>query len=128
MPGADTVVLLHGLWLNALAMRLMRQRLERRGYAVDAYSYPTVRLTLTENAGRLSRYCEAHEHGGKLHFVGHSLGGLVALEAAALVPPSCRGRLALLGTPLDDSFSARRLQRLPGARALLGRCIAQWLS
>lgn len=126
MAGADTVVLLHGLWLNALAMRLMQRRLERGGYVVHAYSYPTMRLTLSENAERLGHYC--NESGAsRLHFVAHSMGGLVALKAAALVPPPCRGRIVLMGTPYADSFSARRLQRLPGGRPLLGRCMAQWL-
>ena len=127
VAGHDRVILLHGLWLHALAMWPLRRGLERRGYQAHSYSYPTVRRTLSDNAERLGRYCE--ELGAtKLHFVGHSLGGLLALKAAALVPPACRGRIVLLGTPYTDSFSARRLQRWPGGCALLGRCVGQWLT
>lgn len=127
MSNRDRVILLHGLWLNALAMGLMRRRLAHCGYDVQSCSYPSVRRTLTEIAARVGRYC--NELGpGRLHFVGHSMGGLVALKAAALVPPECRGRLVLVGTPYADSYSARRLARVPGGGRLLGRCIAQWLA
>jgi Alpha/beta hydrolase family len=108
-------------------MRLMQRRFERRGYDVHAYSYPTMRLTLRENAERLGRYCKALT-GGRLHFVGHSMGGLVALQAAALVPAACRGRIVLIGTPFADSFSGRCVQRLPGGRRVLGKCMGQWLA
>ncbi len=126
MSNSDTVVLLHGLWLNAFVMGLVRRRLARCGYDVHAYSYPSVRLTLSEIAERVGRYCN-DLGSGKLHFVGHSMGGLVALKAAGLVPAQRRGRLVLVGTPYADSYAARRLARLPGGRRLLGRSIAQWL-
>lgn len=122
-----TVVLLHGLWLNAFVMGVMRRRLERGGYAVYTYSYPSVRLALTEVAERVARFCDELP-AGPVHFVGHSMGGLVALKAAALVPQARRGRVVLVGTPYADSYSARRLSGLPGGHKILGRSIAQWLS
>jgi pimeloyl-ACP methyl ester carboxylesterase len=124
--GKDSVVLVHGLWLHAMAMRLVHRRLEQCGYTVHSYSYPSMRLDLDQNAERLRRYCETLP-GGKLHFVGHSMGGLVAARAAALVPPACRGRIVLIGTPFRDSFAARALQRLPGGTRMLGASIGQWL-
>jgi pimeloyl-ACP methyl ester carboxylesterase len=122
----ETVLLVHGLWMHGVAMHLMKHRLERHGYVVRAYSYPTVRLTLHENAARLARYC-ASLPGRKLHFVGHSMGGLVALKAAELLPPSVRGRIVLIGTPFADSYSGRRLECFRGGRLLLGKCMQQWL-
>jgi pimeloyl-ACP methyl ester carboxylesterase len=125
--GHDTVLLVHGLWLHGLSMRLIQRRLEKHGYRVCAYSYPSVRLNLEQNADRLRRFCETLPS-GKIHFVGHSMGGIVALKAAERVPPACRGRIVLLGTPFGGSFAARALERLPGGRRMLGACIAQWVA
>ena len=126
MAEREAIVLVHGLWMHGAAMWLMKRRLARRGYDARAYSYPTVRASLTENAQRLERYCR--ELGAtRIHFVAHSMGGLVSLAAAARLPPAMCGRIVLIGTPLADCFSGRRLERSPAGRRLLGRCMAEWL-
>ena len=122
----DTVVIVHGLWLHGFVMSLMARRIARRGYVVRTYSYPTVRLTLSQNAERLARF--AGGLGGKVHFVGHSMGGLVALEAARRMPAAARGRVVMIAPPYADCFAARCLVRWPGGRAILGRSIAEWIS
>ena len=121
----ETVVLVHGLWVHGIAMELMRWRVARCGYRALAYSYPSMRLTLAENAERLQRYCRDIAAPG-LHFVGHSLGGLIILrmlERAQGLPP---GRAVLLGSPVAGSLAARRLARLPGGRSALGRTAPDW--
>jgi len=122
----DAVVLVHGLWVHGIAMALMRRHIARSGYRVLAYSYPTVRLTLAENAQRLARFCRDIS-ATRLHFVGHSLGGLIVvrmLEHAGGFPP---GRIVLAGVPFTGCYAAHRLGRLPGGRAALGRSMAEWL-
>ena len=122
----DTVLLVHGLWVHGVAMALMRKRIAKCGYRVLAYSYPSVRLTLAENTERLLRFCRGIA-ATRLHFVGHSLGGLIAMSAVArgsALPP---GRVVLIGTPFGGCHSARRLVSLPGGRAALGRSIPEWL-
>ena len=126
MPQTETVVLVHGLWLHGVAMLLMKRRIARCGYRVNTYSYPTVRLDLDENAERLAQYC-ARLPAATIHFVAHSMGGLVAMGAAQMLPRSRVGRLVLLGTPYQDSHSARQVQRLPGGGRIIGRCMGQWL-
>lgn len=118
---------MHGLWVHGVAMSLMRRRIAKCGYQVLAYSYPSVRLTLTENAERLLRFCR-NIASARLHLVGHSLGGLIALRAVAQAPGLPPGRIVLLGTPFGECHSARRLVRLPGGRAALGRSIPEWLA
>jgi len=123
--GPDTVVLVHGLWVHGIAMSLLRRRLERSGFRVFAYSYPSVRLTFAENAARLAQYCR--DVGAlRSHFVGHSLGGLIVLRMLEEAPDVVPGRVILAGVPVLGSHAARRLARLPGGRALLGRSMMEW--
>lgn len=123
---SEKVVLVHGLWVHGIAMSLMRRRLERGGYRVFAYSYPSVRLTFAENVARLARYC--HDVGAlRSHFVGHSLGGLIVLRMLERAPGIAPGRVVLAGVPVGGSEAARRLARWPGGPAALGRSMAEWM-
>jgi len=121
----ETVVLVHGLWVHGIAMELMRRRVAHCGYRALAYSYPSMRLTLAENAERLQRYCRDIA-APRLHFVGHSLGGLIILRMLERAPGLPPGRAVLLGSPVAGSLAARRLARLPAGRAALGRTAPEW--
>ncbi len=126
MSKQETVVLVHGLWMHGIVMALMRHRIERCGYRVLSYSYPSMRLTLAENAERLTRFCR--EQGGeRLHLVGHSLGGLVILSLLERETALNLGGIVLAGPPYAGSFAARRFEHLPGGHKALGRSIRQWL-
>ncbi len=123
----DTVVLVHGLWVHGIAMVLMRRWIGRGGWRAVSYSYPSMRLTLDENVERLARYCRALA-APRLHFVGHSLGGLLVLRLLERADAPKPGRVVLIGSPVAGSLAARRLERLPGGRAALGRSIMQWMN
>ncbi|MBI4190888.1 MAG: alpha/beta hydrolase [Betaproteobacteria bacterium] len=122
----ELVVLVHGLWVHGLLMELQRRYLARAGFDAVSYSYPSMRLTLTENADRLARFARSLA-APCIHWVGHSLGGLVILrmlEREPALPPGC---VVLLGVPYRDSYAGRALARnVFGARAL-GRSIREWL-
>lgn len=125
MAAQETAILVHGLWVHGIVMEIMRRRVARCGYRALAYSYPSMRLTLAENAERLACFSRGII-APRLHFVGHSLGGLMilrTLERASGLPP---GRAVLLGSPVAGSLAARRLARLPGGRAVLGRSVPEW--
>src|SRR6266511_1351477 len=126
MRQRERVVLVHGLWMYPLVMSLMQHRIARCGYVVECWGYPTVRSTLSESAERFHEYCQKHK-GETVHLVGHSMGGLIVLNAASLAPIPCLGRIVVAGTPLTGSFSARRLERWPGGHWMLGECIGEWL-
>ena len=126
MPAAEPVVIVHGLWVHGLIMRWLARRIARCGFTVHVYSYPSMRLTLTQNAERLAQFCSDLAV-PRLHLVGHSLGGLIALKMLESAHGVRCGRLLLLGAPYAGSLAARRLARYPGGRALLGRSIAEWL-
>ena len=124
--GHAVTVLVHGLWVHGTLMQLQRRYLSQQGCDAVCYSYPSVRLTLTENSKRLALYARALA-APTIHWVGHSLGGLVILrmlDAEAGLPP---GRIVLAGVPYADSHAGRALSGSAiGARAL-GRSMREWL-
>lgn len=122
----EPVIIIHGLWMRGLVMGWLARRIAQDGFAVRTYSYPTMRLTLRENAERFARYCVSLA-APRVHIVAHSMGGLVALKMLEMHRQLRCGRLILIGTPYTGSVAAQRLARLPGGRSLLGRSIAEWL-
>lgn len=127
MSRQETIVLVHGLWVHGLLMTVMRRHIERDGRHVCNYSYPTMRLTLSANAARLLRYCRALD-APRLHFIGHSMGGLVILRMLENAAGLDVGRIVLAGTPFADSYAARRLARLPAGGTVLGHSLPEWLN
>ncbi len=99
-------------------------RLQARGYRVHRFSYPSVRCTLEQAAARLQNYCAALD-ADVLHFVGHSLGGLVIQTLFQFHSPQCPGRVVTLGTPHTGSQAAAAISQVAVGRALLGRGVLQ---
>lgn len=124
-PRTHTIVIVHGLWMTGAVFALQRAQLARRGYRALAFSYPSMRLALDEIAARLARFVTALGV-AHVHFVGHSLGGLVVLNALALHPQLPLGRVVLLGTPATGSRVAHQVARSTVGRALVGRALLEW--
>lgn len=118
-PHQAAVVVVHGLWVNSLIMRPLAHRIERCGYVVSCFSYPSVRATLAQNAARLADFV-AILPAVTVHFVGHSLGGLVVLKMLEQVAASREGRIVLMGTPCGGSHAARVLAKSGLGQWLLG--------
>ncbi len=99
---AEYVVLLHGIFRTARSMRQLERYLTRHGYAVLNFTYPSTRHTLAELAAKLHERLTPYA-GAKLHFVGHSMGGLLIREYLNAYPPAHPGRVVMLGTPNHGS-------------------------
>ncbi|RPI52117.1 MAG: alpha/beta fold hydrolase [Deltaproteobacteria bacterium] len=121
-----SVILVHGLWMNGMEMSLLKHRLNCFGYRTLSFRYSSTRLDLTEIATRLNNFVEKVPD-QNIHFVGHSLGGMVVLKLFEAFPHQRPGRIIALSPPYQGSETARRLIRFPGGRNLLGRSITQLL-
>ena len=124
MSAHDTaVVFVHGLWLNGVESTLLRRRVAADlDCDTQSFHYLSVSASMAEIVQRLSAFT-ARLGARTLHFVGHSLGGIVVLRLFELAPPTQPGRIVLLASPLRGSRAAHRVARWPLGAAILGRNI-----
>lgn len=114
--------------MNGADGLVLRRRLTRdSGMKTHAFHYRSVAGSMSEIAVRLAEFTRSLP-AERVHFVGHSLGGLViyrTLEHVTDLPP---GRVVFLGTPAVGSGAALgAAERLASASKLLGRCVAEEL-
>ena len=124
MSTHDTaVVFVHGLWLNGVESTFLRRRLAGDlDCDTCAFRYPSVSASMPDIVQRLAAFVAQLEV-RTLHFIGHSLGGIVLLryfDQSPVLPP---GRIVLLGSPVRGSRAARRVARWPLGAAVMGRNI-----
>ncbi len=122
----ETVVLVHGLWMRRWVMTLLGLRLQRCGFRTIVFSYPSMSNSLSQNALFLSSFVAgiASSH---IHFIGHSLGGLLIMQMLAECPDRRAGRIVLVGSPCHTSYAASKLAKMELGRYLIGRGMQQCL-
>ena len=121
----ETVVLVHGLWMNRFVMSWIAHHLARHGYATRLFGYPSFARALDANAESLSRFLRGLAT-PDLHLVGHSLGGVTALACLAARPEPRVRRVVLLGAPVRGSAAGVELASHRIGRRLLGRSAGLW--
>lgn len=119
----DTVVLLHGIWMPAGEMLVLKHRLEsEHDLSCHNFSYPSVRGALDDNAGTLAEFLTSLD-ADRIHLIGHSLGGLMALRMLATTQVPFAGRVVCLGSPLCGSRAAARLAEMKWGKLILGESL-----
>jgi len=122
---ADGVVLLHALARRPQSMARLADALSRLGFETLNLGYPSRRAGLAELARGLAPEIDGFARRvGRLHFVGHSLGGLVARAVIAQGRPERLGAVVTMGTPHGGSEIVDRLGGLGLFRALYGPVVA----
>lgn len=116
-PAARDTLLVHGIWNARAWLWPFASRLRAHGLRPDIFGYDSVLDTPARAAERLAEALRARP---VPYLVGHSLGGLVLLEALRLAPDLAVERAVCIGSPLLGSAAARKLSALPGGGLLLG--------
>jgi len=91
----ETVVLVHGLWMNGVDMTLLRKRLQKAGFLTHQFSYPSVARSPRENARALNTFLTDID-AEVVHFVCHSLGGIIVRRLLHEYPEQRPGRFVTL--------------------------------
>jgi pimeloyl-ACP methyl ester carboxylesterase len=118
---ADCVVLLHGLARSAGSMDKMASVLIASGYDVVNVDYPSTEHTVqyladTSIDSGLSRCAE----GATVHFVTHSLGGILVRQYLSRREIPGLGRVVMLGPPNQGSEVVDALGDVPGFELING--------
>ncbi len=121
--GADeeVVVLLHGLGRSSGSMVMLEQRLAAAGYTTYNISYPSRKSSPQTLVALLAQTMdECCRMAGKVHFVTHSLGGIMARAFLAAYSPANAGRLVMLAPPNQGSELSDALRDNWLFRTLMG--------
>lgn len=113
----ELVVVVHGMGRTARSMRPMARALEAQGYDVLNFGYSSRCCGVAELGAQLRAAVDARllpEHRA-VHFVGHSLGGiLIRWVLSRENPPPRVGRVVMLAPPNQGSRAADRFAGLVG--------------
>ena len=99
----ESVVLLHGIMRSKMHMKGIESVLKKNDYQVINIDYPSTRYDISSLSDRVWEHIKNSIDNQKVHFVGYSMGGLVAKMIIDKYKPKNLGRVVLIGTPNHGS-------------------------
>lgn len=123
----DTIILVHGLWMTGMEMSLLKHRLEtEHGFNCVMFSYASVTGHMVEHVSKLRELAQQQQC-ERLHFVGHSLGGVVTYKLLESTNDLIPGRAVFMGSPLQGSRAVRAMSQWTLGRVAVGDAVCKEL-
>ena len=132
-PAADCVILLHGLAKSDSSMKKLERAIDDAGYITVNVDYPSTDYPIEKLAGpaiapALDKCTQqsADPHGyqserpSQVHFVTHSMGGILVRQYLSRVNVENLGRVVMLGPPNQGSEVVDKLGSFPGFHFIFG--------
>jgi triacylglycerol lipase len=120
----ECVILLHGMARSSASMETMAEALDAAGFTAINIDYPSREYPIEELApmaiGEGLLLCEAAGATEQVHFVAHSLGGILVRKYLKDNEIGTLGRVVMLGPPNQGSKAVDELGDLPGVDWLNG--------
>jgi len=122
----DCVILLHGLARTATSMDKMALALEDQGYSVANIDYPSRKHSIQELAPMaINQGLQECSNASNIHFVTHSLGGILVRYYLKYNTISNLGRVVMLAPPNQGSEVVDKYRNVPGFAEFNGPAILQ---
>lgn len=105
------VILIHGIIRSSKSLDRLREPLEKDGYTVICFDYPSTRVTIEESGEHLNSVMKSLDGIEEINFIVHSMGGLVVRASLAKHADKRIKRMVMLGVPnlgakMADQFKA----------------------
>lgn len=114
----DCVILLHGMARSSASMETMAEAIDAAGFTAVNIDYPSREYPIEELApmaiNKGLSLCEAVGATEQVHFVAHSLGGILVRQYLKDNEIENLGRVVMLGPPNQGSKAVDELGSVPG--------------
>ncbi|MFT5218072.1 MAG: pimeloyl-ACP methyl ester carboxylesterase [Gammaproteobacteria bacterium] len=117
----EVVLLLHGLGRSVRSMHRMERALIQHGYRVQNIAYQSRKKPIEQLAvDAIGTALQNQQGAAKIHFVTHSLGGILVRQYLAHHQIANLGRVVMLGPPNQGTEIVDKLGQFPGFRWMNG--------
>ncbi|EKD43776.1 MAG: hypothetical protein ACD_72C00122G0004 [uncultured bacterium] len=124
----DYVILLHGLWRTSRSMKTLEESLLKDGYEVINIDYPSKTKTIEDISSVFLKQIivdKCPDKKKKIHFVTHSMGGIIVRHFLAENKLKNLGRVVMLAPPNQGSKMANVFSKIELTNHVAGPALKQ---